>query len=135
MHDSVVLLPHVQILYGYYSLQTSLEYASPAPCTTSSMFGTFTLCPSSFGPQLCPLQYGTSVIVSVLFIVQLWTCSIEIVWRATARHGAILHCSYCTVHVYTCFTSKRLSCMYRQDTYKVLHMIVRSCCRINTLFT
>ncbi len=43
-----------------------------------------------------------------------WNCieSYSAIW------GHIAHCSYRITHVYTCFTSKRVSCMYRRDTYK-----------------
>ncbi len=39
-----------------------------------------------------------------------------------------------TVHVYTSFTSKHVSCMYRRDTYK-FYMVryVKSCCMINII--
>ncbi len=69
------------------------------------------------------------------FIVQLWTYSIEM-YRATARYGAILRCSYRTVHVYTYFTSKHVFLVCSDETHKFyIVTYVSSCCRINTLFT
>ncbi len=81
------------------------------------------------GGWVCQIAQNSRVTDYIwLLIVQLWTCSM-----ATARYGAILHCWYRTTHVLqvTC-----VSCMYRRDTYTFYNVTyVRSCCRINTLFT
>ncbi len=51
--------------------------------------------------------------------------------RATVRYAAISHCSYRTV-LFTCF----LHIQTMRDTYRFyIVTYVRSCCRINTLFT
>ncbi len=105
------------------------------PCSTAYRYSNF------MKKLLCSLyhsnkktRYECAIFETVCFhskegncytFIQLWTCSTENVWRATVRYGAISHSSYCTAHVYTCFTSKHVFLAYTEETHKtftLLHM-------------
>ncbi len=79
----------------------------------------------SAGPWLCNCSSYMLSNAKTDIIVQPWTCSIEIAWRAMVRYEAIL------LHVYTCFTSKHVFLACSDETHTLLCMsCVASTCSV-----